>query len=232
MIIERSHALNNIPDKKLEDELLLIENSDRELSAKNLLKSAILRYAESNIPIEYWNLNMEKHFVGDPRLKEKYDEYVSDIKTSFTSGKSICLTGNHGLGKTMTSCCILKKCVLKGYSCVYTTLSDVISILTQAPSDEKYLVKRELVMADFVVIDEVDSRFVANDNVSDLFARSLEGILRTRCQNKLPLILCTNSPNIVESFNGQLKASLDSLFKEYMEKFPVYGQDFRKKEDK
>ena len=226
----KSRVLNNIPAKKLDGILDCIKEGSDTQEAKNIKTIAINRYAESNIPIEYWNINMEKNFVGDPRLKEKYNEYVSDIKESFVTGKSICFAGNHGVGKSMTASCILKKCVLKGYSCCYTTLSDVIAILTQAPNEEKFIVKRELVLTDFIVIDEIDPRFVATESASDLFARGLEGILRTRSQNRLPIIMCTNSPNIVESFNGQLKASLNSLFSGYMEMFPVFGSDHRKKD--
>src|ERR1022692_3549305 len=121
----KSRALNNIPAKKLDGILDCIKEGSDTQEAKNIKTIAINRYAESNIPIEYWNINMEKNFCGCSRLKEKYNEYVSDIKESFVTGKSICFAGNHGVGKSMTASCILKKCVLKGYSCCYTTLSDV-----------------------------------------------------------------------------------------------------------
>ena len=232
MDFTRSTAINNIPSKKLDDILEAIKESDATFENKNVRIIATNRYAESNIPIEYWDLNMNKDFVGDPRLRTKYDEYVADIKNSFVTGKSVCFAGAHGVGKTISTCCILKKAALKGYSALYTTLSDIIAVLTQASNEEKFTARRELVMCNFVAIDEIDPRFIATDNASDLFARNLEGIFRTRSQNKLPTIMCTNSPNIVESFNGQLKASLTSLFSGYMEMFPVFGTDFRKKEAK
>jgi hypothetical protein len=41
--------------------------------------------------------------------------------------------------------------------------------------------------------------------------------------------MATNSPNPIESFNGQLKASIDSLMKKHMKLFFVApGKDFRK----
>lgn len=225
----RASALNNIPDKKLNAELLSIENSKRSFLEINILKTAMLRYYESNIPIEYWRISMEKDFVGDPRLKQKYDEYTFDIKQSYISGKSIFLKGSHGVGKTSMTTCILKKAANKGYSCLYTTLGDIISIFTQASGQEKFLARRELLLVDFLVIDEVDSRFVATESASDLYARNLEGIFRIRSSNKLPTLMSTNSPNIVESFSGELKASLGSLIQGNMEEFAVFGNDFRKK---
>jgi len=225
----RSRALNNVPQKKLQEKLNEINNSELDLSSKNIKLIAINRYAESNIPIEYWGLKMERDFHGDPRLLTKYNEYISDLKSSYINGNSICFAGGHGLGKTMTVCCILKKACGKNYSCLYTTLSDIVNVLTQSSGEDKYLSRRELALVDFLVIDEFDSRFMPSENAADLYARSLEGVFRTRSQNKLPTLMCTNSPNIVESFNGPLKQSIDSLMKGYTKTFPVLGEDFRKK---
>lgn len=225
----RSPALNNIPKKKLLDFLSTVEDSTDDEQVKYTKIIAINRYAESNIPIEYWQLKMEKNFQGDPRLLAKYQEYTADLKASYISGHSICLAGSHGLGKTMTATCILKKACQKNFSCLYTTLSDIVNVLTTAPGEDRYLAKRELALVDFLVIDEFDSRFMPSENAADLYARSLESVFRARSSNKLPTIMCTNSPNVVESFSGPLKASIDSLMKGYLKVFPVLGDDFRKK---
>jgi DNA replication protein DnaC len=226
----RSTALNNIPAKTLQEELRLIQESEDPSDVKSIKMIALNRYAESNIPIEYWKLKMEKDFVGDPRLKQKYEEYTADLKQARFTGSSLCFAGTHGCGKTMTTTCILKKACQKGYSCLYTTLSDVVTVLTQAGGEDRFLSKRELVMVDFLALDEFDSRFMGSDNAADLFARSLEGVFRTRAANRLPTLMCTNSPNVVESFNGQLRASIDSLMKGYMKVFVVMGEDYRKRD--
>ena len=228
----RSRALNNVPAKKLQAALDSVATLKLSPSEEVVYKTAINRYAESNIPIEYWTLKMDKDFHGDPRLKNKYDEYIADINSSYVTGKSICFAGGHGRGKTFTATCILKKASQKGFSCLYTDLSTVVSVLTQAGGEDKFLARRELVSVDFLVLDEFDSRFFSTDNAADLYARTLEGVFRTRSQNKLPTLMCTNSPNVVESFNGPLKASIDSLMTGYMDIFVVGGSDFRKKESK
>lgn len=225
----RSHALNNIPNKKLQDKISSVQDGADTQDIKIVKLQAVNRYAESNIPIEYWNLKMERDFTGDARLKQKYDEYVADIKKSYMTGSSLCLAGAHGLGKTMTATCILKDAVHIGYSCLYTTLSDIVSVLTQGSGEDKFLSRRELVLVDFLVIDEFDPRFMATENAADLYARTLESVFRTRSSNKLPTLMCTNSPNVVESFSGPLRASIDSLMKGYLKVFPVLGEDFRKK---
>lgn len=227
--LARSRALNNIPSRKLQQALEAVKESEDDLQTKNVKLIAINRYFESNIPIEYWTLKMERDFKGDARLLAKYNEYVADLKTAYTSGQSVCFAGGHGLGKTMTITCILKKASQKGFSCLYTTLSDIVHVLTQAGGEDKFLARRELALVDFLAIDEFDSRFMPSDNAADLYARTLETVFRTRSQNKLPTLMGTNSPNAVESFNGPLKASIDSLMKGYIKVFSVLpGKDFRK----
>lgn len=225
----RSKALNNIPDKKIKEFLFKIENSTSDIKEKNLKSIAVNRYAESNIPIDYWTKKMERDWEGDPKLLDFYNEYTKDIRNSFIEGKSICLASQHGRGKSLTLSCILKKASAAGYTALYTTLSDIVAIMTQASNEEKFIAKRELSIVDFLFIDEVDNRFFSQSELSsELFARAFEIIIRTRLQNKLPVLLATNSPNVKQSFSSFFKESLDSI----MNNIPILsvsGTDFRKK---
>ena len=225
----RSKALNNIPAKKLQEALSAVENNgDPDLNKKMIQATAINRYAEANIPIEYWSLKMERDFKGDPNLKLKYDEYVNDLKGNYLNGTSICFAGSHGVGKSLVLTAILKKAVQKGYTALYTDLSSVVSTMISADNEEKYLARKELNLVDFLVIDEFDQRFMGSENAVDLYARSLEGVFRTRASNKLPTLMATNSPNIIQSLHGPLKESIQSLMSGYITMFPVMGNDFRK----
>lgn len=240
-LFSRSKSLNNIPMRKLQEILLSVVNeceicSKKEskdnlsdgLCQKCALKNVIFnRFYEANIPIEYWNLKMEKDFVGDQRLLNLYNEITADISKIYTTGTSYILAGSYGLGKTFALSSIIKKAAVCGYNVLYTTLSDVVNILT-SNNEDRSIARRELIMADFLVIDEFDQRYIGSDNASDLYGRTLEGIFRTRAQNKLPLFMSTNSPNPLEMFNGSLKESLGSLMKGYLKVFVVLGDDFRK----
>lgn len=198
-----------------------------------LFITAYSRYFDSNIPIEYWDLKMEQDFIGYPGLLSKYQEYTKDLKVSYVNGTSICFAGSYGVGKSLTAVCILKKACQKGFSSLYSDMTNIVSILTQAPIDEKYSARQELLAVDFLVIDEIDPRFFsASEASSDLYAKIFESIFRTRRQNKLPTIICTNSPNLTDSFHGSLKLSISSLFADKMETFFVLGSDFRKQVDK
>jgi len=224
----RSKLLNTIPTRKFDLKLNEIKNSDCDNKTKSLKLLAANRFYESNIPIEYWNLNMETSFQGSKILLEAYNAYIANISDNYLSGKSILFAGTHGLGKTLTATCILKKAVLKNYSGLYTTLSEIVNLLISAPHEDKTLIFRELKMVDFLIIDEFDNRFIQSDKAADLYAQTLEGIFRSRIQNKLPTLMCTNSPNIVEAFHGPLKESLLSLTSGYLETVAVTGKDFRK----
>src|SRR3984957_6474350 len=90
-------------------------------------------------------------------------------------------------------------------------------------------VSRKLTGVDFLVIDEFDPRVIQTEATADLFGKMLENIFRTRSQNKLPTIFCTNSPNPVESFTGSIKNSIDSLMSQ-VKVIPVLGKDFRKQQ--
>jgi len=217
----RSNVLNIIPTKKLTEAIKEIENSSDSLQDKHTKIIAINRYAESNIPIEYWS----KIELNNLQLKAAIAIYAHDMKKAYIDGKSICLAGNHGTGKTTAITSILKIAAHKGYSCLYTTLTDIVSALTQ--NEDKLNCKRELTMVDFLAIDEIDNRFFSQSELSsDLFGKSFELIIRARIQNKLPIIMATNSPNIKENFQSYFKESLGSLLNK-ISFYSIFDKDFR-----
>lgn len=181
---------------------------------------------DSNIPVGYWFLTMEK-FTGAAKLKEITDKYIENIQDNYMHGKSICFAGNQGTGKTMSSICILKKAIKKGFGAHYTTASDIFNKMTER---QNYGVREVLRETDFLVIDELDSRFFVSDSAKELFSGIYENIFRFRSHNMLPTIICTNeTDSILNVFYGQSKQAVDSLNSQYLKIYPVVGQDFRRK---
>jgi DNA replication protein DnaC len=130
----------------------------------------------------------------------------------------------------MTCSCILKRVVETGkYDALYVNLTDIVNLMA-SQSDEKLDARKMLLSVDFLVIDEFDDRFMGTENAADLFGRILEPVLRSRIQNQLPLFLCTNSPNVVASFTGPLRASIQSLMR-VVRIVPVLDKDHRLKEE-
>ncbi len=167
---------------------------------------------------------------GPANLKKYYDEVVGDVKDSFDQGKRAMLGGKHGVGKTLTCACILKRVLETGkYSAQYVNLADIVHIMLNSPANQKHEAREILLDVDFLVIDELDTRFMGSENAADLFGRILEPIMRTRIQNRMPLYFCTNSSKVEESFSGPLRASIESLMK-VVKFIPVVGgQDAREK---
>jgi hypothetical protein len=131
---------------------------------------------------------------------------------------------------TMAACCILKRVVEPGdYSALYVNLTDIIHVMLTSDSEQKAAGREILLNVDFLVIDELDTRFMGSENAADLFGRILEPIMRTRIQNRMPLFFCTNSSKVEESFSGPLQASIESLMN-VVKLVPVIGgQDAREK---
>ena len=111
LLISRSEALKTIPPRKaavaLERTLKGCEQCgpggvklDYACDRCRVRNEALKRYAASNIPIRYWDLEMND-FYGDDVLLDKYKEIVSDLHTTYDDGACICFAGHHGVGKTM-----------------------------------------------------------------------------------------------------------------------------------
>jgi len=180
---------------------------------------------EANIPVGYWLLTM-KHFTGSERLSELVNSYVKNLDANYDAGNSICLAGNQGTGKTMSSVCLLKAAIKNNYSAYYTTAIDMMNELT---SRNNYDLRLRLKAVDFLVIDELDSRFFPSDAAKELFSSIYENIFRTRAHNLLPTIICTNeTEGILGVFHGAGVQSIDSLNRQYLTIHPVVGKDFRK----
>lgn len=182
--------------------------------------------AESNIPVGYWFMKMEG-FQGSQRLKDIVDEYIANVDDKYSSGYSICLAGNQGTGKTISAICIIKRALKQDFSAYYITASDMMTEMTNYKSSSD--IRNTLRNTDFLVIDELDSRFFVSDAQKELFSSIYENIFRYRTHNTLPTIICTNETNdILNVFYGQSRQAIDSLNKQYLKIYPVAGKDFRK----
>jgi DNA replication protein DnaC len=186
------------------------------------------KYWNANIPISYWNLAF-KDFSGDPAFKDAIRPRIDNIDKTYDDGKSLMFTGSLGTGKSYTACCILKKALSSGYTGLYTTMADVVANMLSSEMDTaKYY--EELISKDFLVIDEFSSHWIfPSEKAEQLFGTSLEYVLRTRFQNQLPTILCSNDEDVDTIFGGFFARSFRSLRNHHVELFVVGGKDYRRK---
>jgi len=229
-------ALNNIPQKKLDNHIKALTNACKDCCIKTNLDGlcqkcsvriiAFNRYYDACIPISFWQLSMNE-FKGAPELKKAYEYISGNIDNLYDDGMAICFAGQHGVGKTFVSTSILKIACHKNYSCCYTTFSGMISALVSSPFDVQYNARKQLIMSDFLCIDELDPRHIGKGLSEDLYGRVLDSIFRSRYENKLGTIIISNSPNVLETFNGSIKESLGSLMSK-MKMVVCRGEDYRK----
>lgn len=191
--------------------------------------SYIDKLASANIPVDFWFRNI-KNFYGDENLKKVVIDYIENINEKYDEGLTYVFVGERGRGKTFSSCSILKQALLpkNNYFSIYFTLSDIINNIVNLKSDIIQLSK----FYDFVVIDEVDKRFFPTSASMELYGNKLENILRNRMQNRLPTIICSNSADLNQIFEGEFKKSFDSLFSQFATIIPVTGKDARKGKEK
>jgi DNA replication protein DnaC len=218
-----------VPPKKLQ---VIEEKIKRECQCQtegcSECKKKIARirsYAKAEIPMDYWLLSM-KDFQGDQNFK-KYvvDNVLSDIPKFYEEGMSLAFVGNLGIGKTYAAVCILKSAIMSGYSARYIYMSDIIQKSTEGQSG----IFDELTNVDFLTLDEYCDRYVfPSDKAEQLFGQTMERVLRHRLQNRMPTIICSNTPDLKDVLAGDFSRAVDSLFSRYVKTIYVSGKDFRK----
>lgn len=193
----------------------------------NASEVRLKKYASANIPCFYWDLKFS-NYVGHPIVKEKIKNIIQDIDSFYDDGKSLNMVGGLGTGKTSLACSIGKAALIKGFSCHYTNMKDIANKLSSSSHDfNQYIdfIKER----DFLIIDEVDGRWILQSERSEkFFGSTIEHLLRSRYLNKLPTIVCSNSLNINSIFGEDFSSSLESLFSKYAEEITVIGKDKRR----
>jgi DNA replication protein DnaC len=188
--------------------------------------SFIDRMSEAAIPVDYWMRRM-KDWYGDAEFAAWLDAHLADIDAVFRDGRVLCLKGDRGVGKTMAACGVLKRAIRANYTAHYATLVEVVEQLTSRDAPPY---RRLLKMVDFLVVDEVDQRFFDTPASRQLYGNHFENVMRLRTQNRLPMVMCTNSLDLDQIFAGEFQHSFASLRAQFMDEQVILGADARKKE--
>jgi len=185
------------------------------------------KYYKSDIPIDYWDKSF-KNFDSNKILKSKIKPYISDIDSFYDDGTSILMVGTLGTGKTYMASSMLKMAITKGYSSKYINMVDIISSIISNNSVNSGEFIEKIINYDFLVIDEIDARWIFPSEKSEqIFGCYMEHILRSRFQNKMPTILCSNTLEISKIFSGDFSKSFKSLINHYVDTIVVAGKDYR-----
>lgn len=182
--------------------------------------------SNAGIPVAYWDYSL-KSFAGDEKFKQKIIELASSVDKIYSIGKSIVLMGPLGIGKTFGGIEILKSAVVRGHTILYTTIHEIIDMLLS--KEDRYNFKNLLLNSQYVMIDEFDTRHMpSTEYAKEIFGENLESIIRSRFQNKLPIIFSTNNSSMENMFDGPFREVFNSLFtKNNLIIIPVGGKDLR-----
>lgn len=193
----------------------------------SLKKERVNIYARSNIPIDYWDRSW-KQFEGDPGFREKIREILLSLEAIYSEGQSYAFVGNVGVGKSYAAASILKMAIVQGFSAFYITMSELINTNLSSETDSNTFLS-SLLEVDFLILDEMDLRWIhPSEKSAQIFSSTLEYLLRSRFQNKLPTVICSNTIDLNDIFSENFVKAFDSLREQYIKVIYVAGKDYRK----
>ncbi len=174
-----------------------------------------LKVVKANVPFQFldWTFEMFDSPDAVPTVK-KVKKYVEDIDKNYKSGKGVYIYGSVGNGKTCFASVILRHVINKGYSGCFMTLDQCMALLREreegTASIEERLSKESL-SADFLVIDEMNTRYsqIPSPSVKATF----EELIRSRTNRLLPLIVTSNivPQGVEKNFGGKIKSLFDAF---------------------
>lgn len=140
----------------LEDE----ENSRRENSYKK-------KYSRAKLPYQKRIEDFDFSFQPDMDRRS-----VSDFATCqfIAQRKNIIFIGKPGVGKSHISVGIAIKALLKGYSVLFTQVSEMLQVLHQSKADNSYYKKLNYyIKPDLIILDELGFKKIPNYSADDFF---------------------------------------------------------------
>ena len=189
---------------------------------------AYTNFAKSGIPIKYWKLSLKDLGTNNPSSSE-IDSFSKKLELAYETGQGVFLYGQNGTGKTLSACHLAKQAIIQGYSVRFTFLGEIISsfINTMYDSEEREQLKKDILGVDFLIIDDIDKTYVAQD--SKYVNSVLDTLFRTRVQNCLPVVITSNKAlaEILTSSDEVFSKSLLSLFQESLLSVLFIGSDKR-----
>jgi len=195
---------------------------NRTLNPKQVqLTEAILK--RMNIGRRYWPASMQN--VPECTLKSTYRSYMKNLASNYAEGWGLFVYGNNGVGKTYTSCALLKEITKAGYS-TFCILSDELKLayIDGSRFDEDNTVTQRVERVDFLLIEDLGKEYSGRG--SGFAELCFENLLRKRSRECRPTIVTTNLTPAL--FKERYKQSAASLAMECMIAVEMKGDDIRR----
>lgn len=198
-----------------------------ELSEKNMIAKGIPKHFLS-VTIDDFNTYDD---IMLENAKNVVINYISDIDSTYSSGRGLYLYGSNGVGKSMLGSIIVKEAYRHRYSSKRITFVEYINEYTKIWKSQSIEEKESLEdqfysytkAVDFLVLEEIGKE----STKPDLALTILEDCLRYREEHGLCTVICTNlSLRDLISLKYQSK-SIESLIHGSMTPVKILGVDRR-----
>lgn len=181
----------------------------------------------------YWLHNIELQYqmlVWDeyphPDVKREIENYIKHFKRLRMTGAGVTiLSPALGVGKTWAATHILREVVKMGYTGWFVQFFNMKNYFEMEDRKERDFLKRQLITAEMLVIDDVLKPWSANESQRALFEEKTEEVVRTRTNMNFPTLVTTNM-TVVEF--ERYYPRVFSLLSAKNQEFEVGGVDARK----
>lgn len=190
----------------------------REVMLRCALRSA-------NVPREFWEVE-SLEFEWNKPARAVVEKYLEDLAGARREGRGFLMIGANGVGKTACACVVLCRAARAGYSIAYLTAHGLVTSVIPATRDpELNAWRRQLLEADFLVLDEMGKEHRAAG--SEFAVSELDSLLRWRRGELRPTILCTNLEAREFASPELYGESLWSILRDRLETLKFRDGDYR-----
>lgn len=188
-------------------EKLELERAKRERTdAQNRKVQAM--FQRSGIPMRFQKRSFENYEAkeaGQEKALRVANAYADDWAGVMERGTCLIFSGNAGTGKTHLACAIANAVMGKGYSALYTTVSDALRSIKRAYDKDSNISESEAIAAlaepRLLILDEV-----GGDAGTEHTKIMLFDVMNKRYENMRPTIVLTNldAPALRDYFGDRI----------------------------
>ena len=131
----------------------------------------------------------------NPRATNIILDYTANFKEMLEEGTGMIIYGNTGAGKTFAAAQIVNELTDRGYDCMFTSMSNIITELGTLGMEGKRNLFYQIFSKDLLVLDDLGSE-VESSNTNQIFIQ----IVNTCLSKNIPIIITTpfHEENLLE----------------------------------
>lgn len=154
----------------------------------------------AQVPERYENMKF-KDFLTNDNNKKAYEiamNYLRESQERRKENKGLYIHGDIGVGKTFIAACLCNELLAIGWSCKFTTITELLceldkSYMYQGQVDGNIL--KKIKGADFLFIDDFGKEFIGRESNPQLYKtveKQVLTIISARYNSKKPTIITSN----------------------------------------